>query len=60
MKAAYKAGFEAASNNANLSSNPYSKVTCAVSFYAWCGGFNDCKMGYTLDLSVFDYVSDRY
>ena len=53
MKNAYEQGYYANASGDLLEENPHSPTTQAIDYYAWAGGWNDCDIGYKLDLSVF-------
>ena len=54
MKTAYKKGYYARRRDDSISENPYLQKTQPVEHYAWAGGWNDCDLGYALDLTVFE------
>lgn len=50
---AYQRGYCNRAKDICKTKNPYSEKKSAVKFYAWLAGWNDCDMGYELDLQQF-------
>lgn len=53
VKEQYQKGYKAALTGLELTDNPNPSHLIKV-FCAWAAGWNDCDMGYSLDMSVFN------